>query len=185
MSRLPPFDFSSVVREQAAAKPAKSAKLGRDGVRPLATLAALAGGRRGSADFEARPESVPTKSTHAPLADWTSEDWRDYFEERAAIREHDGGLSRPDAEAGALADCAARWRALNPLSASESCTCVHCGRDGADTPVLARGGHAWLHSACWEPMNAARDELARQAVTTILADITQEAVAPVSIGRDL
>jgi hypothetical protein len=44
--------------------------------------------------------------------------WRDYFEERAAIREHDGGMSRADAEAGALADCVARWRALNPLPAS-------------------------------------------------------------------
>ena len=40
-----------------------------------------------------------------------AEGWRYHFEERAAIREHDGGLSRTDAEAGALADWLARWRA--------------------------------------------------------------------------
>jgi hypothetical protein len=95
-------------------------------------------------------------------------DWRDYFEERAAIREHDGGLSRTDADAGALADCVARWRALNPLPASGDGACVHCGRAGADTPVLARGGHAWLHRECWAPMNAERNQLARRAVEEVL-----------------
>jgi hypothetical protein len=52
------------------------------------------------------------------LGGWSEEDWLDYFEERATIREHDGGLSRTDAEPIALGDCAARWRAPNPLPAS-------------------------------------------------------------------
>lgn len=56
------------------------------------------------------------------------EGWRGHFEELAAIREHDGGMSRVDAEAGALADCVARWRALNPLPASGEGACVHCGK---------------------------------------------------------
>lgn len=90
--------------------------------------------------------------------------WRDYFEERASIREHDGGVSRADAEAGALADCVQRWRALNPLPASGDGVCVHCGEGRPDTPVLARGGHAWLHRECWEPMNAARNAAARRVV---------------------
>jgi hypothetical protein len=96
--------------------------------------------------------------------DFDSAFWRDYFEERAAIREHDGGLSRADAEAGALADSVARWRALHPLPASGDGACVHCGKARPDTPVLARGGHAWLHRGCWAAMNAARDAMARAAV---------------------
>lgn len=91
-----------------------------------------------------------------------------FYEERAAVREYDGGASRADAEAGAFADCVARWRALNPLSASGDCACVHCGKARPDTPVLARGGHAWLHRACWAAMNAARDAAARAAVLAML-----------------
>lgn len=34
--------------------------------------------------------------------------WRELYEERAATREHDAGMSRADAETGALADCVAR-----------------------------------------------------------------------------
>ncbi|MEQ1707793.1 MAG: hypothetical protein ABL864_05630 [Terricaulis sp.] len=95
-------------------------------------------------------------------------DWRDYFEERAAIREHDGGLSRADAEAGALADCVARWRALNPLPASGDDACAHCGGAAPCTPVLAPGGHAWLHRECVYPMNRALDAAARAAVLAAL-----------------
>ncbi len=99
-------------------------------------------------------------------AEHIAERWRDLFEERAAIREHDGGLSRTYAEAGALADLARRWRSENPLSASDSTACAHCGKRGPDTPVLARGGHAWLHKACWGPMDAARQ---REALDTVQA----------------
>jgi hypothetical protein len=101
---------------------------------------------------------------------WSAEDWRGYFEERAAIREHDGGMSRADAEAGALADCVARWRALNPLPPSDDGACVQCGEARPDTPVLARGGHAWLHRQCWGAMNAARQREAEAAVRALLAE---------------
>lgn len=94
--------------------------------------------------------------------------WRDYFEERAAIREHDGGMSHADADAGALSDCVARWRALNPLLASGDGACVQCGKPRPDTPVLARDGHAWLHRECWAPMNAERDAAARRALRVAL-----------------
>ncbi len=99
---------------------------------------------------------------------WSADGWRDYFEERAAIREYDGGLSRADAEAGALADCVARWCQLNPLPASGDDACVHCGGVGPDTPTLAPGGHAWLHRACLYPMNRAQDAVARAAVLAAL-----------------
>lgn len=104
----------------------------------------------------------------ATASDFDSAFWRDYFEERAAIREHDGGLSRADAEAGALTDCVARWRAFHRLPASGDGACVHCGKPGPDTPVLARGGHAWLHRGCWAAMNAVRERETRRAVLEAL-----------------
>ncbi len=109
--------------------------------------------------------------------------WRDYFEERAAIREHDGGLSRTDAEAGAFADCIARWCALNPLAASGDGACVHCGKARPDMPVLAHGGHAWLHRACWAPMNAQREAHAREAVSALLRQDVAADLAGADITR--
>lgn len=41
--------------------------------------------------------------------DWQPEDWAAWFEERAAIREFDGGQRRPDAEADAETDLIERW----------------------------------------------------------------------------
>lgn len=40
----------------------------------------------------------------APIEDWPAE-LREHFEERAAIREFDGGLSRADAERAAEREC--------------------------------------------------------------------------------
>lgn len=37
-------------------------------------------------------------------SDQLPEPWREWYEERAAIREHDGGMTRPEAEAAALAE---------------------------------------------------------------------------------
>lgn len=54
--------------------------------------------------------------------------WRDAYEEKAAIREHDGGLSRDEAEAAALLDMAARWLDENPLPASDSAACYDCDK---------------------------------------------------------
>jgi hypothetical protein len=136
-------------------------------------LRALRGGWFGPDSVLDAAVTVVTDVTHPayerePHAAW----WRELYEERAAIREHDGGMSRADAEAGALADCVARWRALNPLSASGDGACVQCGKARPDTPVLARGGHAWLHRECWAPMNAARNEVAFAAVRALLGKDT-------------
>ena len=112
--------------------------------------------------------ALENNSKRAPAED--PHGWRDYFEERAGIREYDGGMSRTGAEAGALADCVARWRALNPVLASGDGLCVQCGKAGPDTPVLAGGGHAWLHRECWGPMNTSRNEIALAAVRALLGD---------------
>ena len=37
-----------------------------------------------------------------PVAIWNAEDWKEFFDERAAIAEFDGRLSRPEAEQRAL-----------------------------------------------------------------------------------
>jgi hypothetical protein len=50
-----------------------------------------------------------------PSASWTARDWRDFFEERAAILEFEVGLQRPDAERRAISDCVSRWLTDNVL----------------------------------------------------------------------
>ena len=47
---------------------------------------------------------------------WNADDWWDYFEERAAIREHDGALSHYEAER--LAFAARPWRSSAALPAT-------------------------------------------------------------------
>jgi hypothetical protein len=42
------------------------------------------------------------------LEAWSAEDWRAFFDERAAIAEFEAGLPRPEAEARAFACCIAR-----------------------------------------------------------------------------
>ena len=93
--------------------------------------------------------------------------WRDSYEEKAGIRE-DGGLSRAEAEAGALLDMATRWRSENPLPASDRSTCYHCGKPDPCRPHPAANGHVWLHEQCWEPLNLAREKLAREAIIEAL-----------------
>ncbi len=46
--------------------------------------------------------------------DWTAEDWRTFFDERAGIAEHDFGLSRADAEALAFESCIVEWFNRHP-----------------------------------------------------------------------
>lgn len=95
--------------------------------------------------------------------------WRDYFEERAAIREHDGGLTRTDAEARALEDVAQVWLAKNPLApSSRAAGCVFCGGAAPDTPVLANEGHAWLHHYCWAPLLKRREAQAGQVIARLV-----------------
>lgn len=120
---------------------------------------------------DADPVAVSQVSQQGPQAgDGNLWRWREYFEERAAIRQYDGGLSRVEAEAAALLDMAARWRGENPLPASDRAACYHCGRSAPCTPVLAgsQGEHAWLHRECWAPMNEKRQLEALDAVTRLL-----------------
>jgi hypothetical protein len=86
--------------------------------------------------------------------EWSAEDWQAFFDERAGIAEHDGGLSRSEAEALAFAHCVVEWLMRHPVR-SKPGACLRCGRveDERDGIVLPFGteasGHAWLHSHCW------------------------------------
>jgi hypothetical protein len=105
----------------------------------------------------------PSTSGVAPLRierDWSDEDWRAFFDERAGIAEFDGGLPREQAEVRAFTCCVAEWLNRNPVRSSPG-SCLRCGKAELDhDPLLPFGtertGHAWLHSRCWEAWFAAR-----------------------------
>ncbi len=106
----------------------------------------------------------------AAEGDWTAEDWRTFYDERAGITEFDGGLSRVDAERRALAHAVNHWLVMHPPPATDdSAGCVHCnaglGEDGV--PVLAGAAHTWLHSACHAPWLAKRRAEAERALAAM------------------
>lgn len=129
------------------------------------TRARVTASRYANADHYAR---IRDCSHAATLADSRQCVWRDAYEEKAAIREHRGGLQRVEAEAAALLDLASMWRGENPLPASDCAACCHCRKPAPCTPVLAAIGHAWLHEQCWAPVNSTREKLAREAIIQAL-----------------
>ncbi len=89
---------------------------------------------------------------------WSGEDWRAFFEERAGIAEFDGGLSRDQAEARALACCVAEWLNRNPVCLPPG-RCPGCGGTERSDDTLLRfsteeAGQGWLHSRCWDAWHA-------------------------------
>lgn len=98
-------------------------------------------------------------------------DWMDW-QERAAIMQYDGGMTRAEAEAGALQDAIAHWLVRNPLPPGlPEDGCIHCaGALPVDyrVAVLAGPGHAWLHPTCMQEMNQARLALAGSEVRRLL-----------------
>jgi hypothetical protein len=102
---------------------------------------------------------------------WSAEDWRVYYEERAAIAEFDGGLTRDAAEARAFDCCVAQWLNRNPAP-SIAGRCCRCGRvETPNAPILPYGTeprtHAWLHAQCWTGWQEDRRTHAIQALIVI------------------
>jgi len=97
--------------------------------------------------------------------DWSAEDWHAFFDERAAIGGHDGGLDPPNAEAQAFESCISEWINQHPPEPTGSERCAYCGQafgeyDGL--PYRTEGGHVWLHDTCHAPWSEAlRAEAAR------------------------
>lgn len=97
--------------------------------------------------------------------------WFERYEERAAIMEHDGGLSRDEAEAGAFDHCIIEWMNLNP-AISKPGRCAWCGKPEADGSVIvpfgsSTHGHAWLHHDCWPEWRRDIRGKAAQALATM------------------
>lgn len=86
---------------------------------------------------------------------------------RAANREFDGEMSRPDAERLALSDCINWWLTIYPPEPTDDNDgCVHCGTDLGDdgVPVLAGAGHIWLYHGCLPTWMAKRRAEAKKAL---------------------
>lgn len=86
--------------------------------------------------------------------DWTAEDWRVFFEERAGIAQFDGGVPRPEAEARAFECCLVEWLNRYPQH-SDPDRCAWCEKSDRDGHAVVpfgtvSHGHTWLHPECWE-----------------------------------
>ena len=93
------------------------------------------------------------------VPDWNAEDWLAFFDERAAIGEHDAGLQWADAEGRAYECCIIEWLIQHPPPPTAPARCGHCGAilgEYDSVPFLTDGGHVWLHDACHAPWLAAR-----------------------------
>jgi len=102
---------------------------------------------------------------------WSGGDWRTLFDQRVAVAEFDGGLSRDQAEARAFACCVVEWLNRNPACSLPG-RCLGCGEsEHAHDKLLPFGtepaGHAWLHSRCWPAWHASRKADAVAALTKL------------------
>ena len=126
------------------------------------------------ADREPRADLIEKIRLHkAPILDllqreglkWTPSQWRDYFEERAAISEFDHGQSRRDAENNAFHICIGEWMRQNSVT-SLPAVCHQCRKmDGLIQPYLAGGdavhpAHVWLHQHCADQWHRIRQDKA-------------------------
>lgn len=92
--------------------------------------------------------------------DWPADEWRAFYDERAAIAEFDGALSWREADALAHACCVTEWLNRHLVRSSHD-RCLWCGQaEGSQGPLVPFGtdtvGHAWLHHRCWEDWHARR-----------------------------
>jgi hypothetical protein len=102
---------------------------------------------------------------------WSAEEWRAFYDERAAMAEFDGGVLRAEAEAHAFGSCVAQWLNRNPVHSPPG-NCFHCDcREHGHDPLLPFGiepnNHVWLHSRCWPVWHAARKAGAIAALATM------------------
>ena len=91
---------------------------------------------------------------------WSAEDWQAFFDERTAIAEFDGELTRAEVEARAFECCLAEWLIRNAVFSPPE-RCFGCG--GGEQPhdrLLPVGiggtGQVWLHSRCQPAWYASR-----------------------------
>src|SRR5262249_17538486 len=99
---------------------------------------------------------------------WPAEGWPSLVREGAALTGFDGGLSRTEAEAQALACCIVEWLNRNPTPSAPG-RCAWCGQaESRDAIVLPYGTepgtHIWLHAECWPAWQKVRRSQATEAL---------------------
>jgi hypothetical protein len=101
---------------------------------------------------------------------WNAADYKALFDERAAILEFDGGLTRLEAEARAVEHCVVEWLNRHP-SSSPAGHCAWCGSpESAGAAVVPFGvgeRHTWLHPGCWREWHRRRRADALAALRSI------------------
>ena len=107
-----------------AAKVAKPAKPPPAADPSFSNFSRFSSGNSQSAKY--RTSEAATSDQASETVGWTREDWKAFFDERAAIAEFDGKLPRPQAETRAFACCVAEW--LNRRRApTRPGRCAGCG----------------------------------------------------------
>ena len=96
----------------------------------------------------------------AAKGDWTARDWRAFYDERAGIAEHDGRMTRAEAETQAFECCVVEWLNRNHEPSLPG-LCAWCREGRCDGGVVLpfgadAQGHTWLHGECWEAWHARR-----------------------------
>lgn len=102
---------------------------------------------------------------------WSADDWRDYFEERAAISEFDHGLPRTNAEINAFDLCVQEWLRQNPV-ASVPGVCNECRKRGLVQHCITDSAphdpaNIWLHQECADQWQKARRDLATTTLNAL------------------
>jgi len=102
---------------------------------------------------------------------WDAGDWRAYFDERAGIAEHDGGLSRHEAETNAFEACVVE-SITQHFQPSSTNRCAGCGGVDDQQAIIvpfgtAKSGHAWLHPDCWNDWHQQQRERAIIALASL------------------
>ena len=134
-------------------------------------LSAPAQPRPAILDFLAQHKAGVITLLRAQEEDWPTDEWRAFCDERAAIAEFDGGLSRKEAEALAYDCCVTEWLNRHPIRSSPD-RCLWCGHaEGSHGPLAPIGtdvaGHAWLHHRCWEDWHVRRKIEATDALAAM------------------
>jgi hypothetical protein len=101
---------------------------------------------------------------------WSPEDWRTFYDERAAIAQYDGCQTREQAERAGFKYCIVEWLDRHPQS-SDPGRCAWCGQPDTGHAVVPFGtenqGHTWLHPSCWEVWHRDRREKAQRALAAM------------------
>jgi hypothetical protein len=115
---------------------------------------------------------------------WSAEDWRLYFEERAAIAS-DGGLPRAKAEAQAFECCLVTWLDRNPAPSAPG-RCAWCGRSESHAPVVPFGPEpgTQLHRECCSEWEKMRRFQAKEALTRMgIGDLSDACSEPMECDQ--